>query len=103
MGNDNGVPFVGGDPAEEALAAEWRIEVPLGYGQNVGGRIGFLELLTPLLNHVVRDDIEVLAGDSDSPRLHAGDNHGEGFPGAHEVVEEGAAFNHDSPCSAHLI
>jgi hypothetical protein len=63
----------------------------------------FLELLSPLLNHVVRDDIEVLAGDSDSPRLHAGNNHGEGFSRAHKVVEEGAAFDHDAPCSTHLI
>jgi hypothetical protein len=80
MRNDNGVPFVGGDPAEEALPAEWRIEVAFGNSKDVGGRIGFLELLAPLLNHVVRDDIEILARDSNSPRFHAGDNHSERFP-----------------------
>src|ERR1035438_3118117 len=103
MGNYNGVPFVGGDPAEEALTAQWRVEVAFGNSKNVGGRIGFLELLAPLLNHVVRDYVEILARDSDSARLHAGNNHGEGFPGAHEVVEESAAFDHDAPCAAHLI
>ena len=87
MGNDDGVPFVGGDTAEEALSAERRIEVPFGDGQDVGGRIGFLELFTPLLNHVVWNDVEVLAGDSDSARLHARDNHSERFPGADEVVK----------------
>ena len=41
MGNDDGVPFVGGDTAEEALPAEWRIEVAFGNGQDIGRRIGF--------------------------------------------------------------
>ena len=74
MGNDHGIPFVGGYPAEETFAAEWRIEVAFGNGKDVGGRIGFLELFAPLLNHVVWDDVEILARDSDSARLHAGNN-----------------------------
>ena len=66
MGNDDGVPFVCSDTTEETFPAEWGIEIPFRHGQNIGGRIGFLELFAPLLNHVVRDYIEVLARDSDS-------------------------------------
>ena len=103
MRNDDGVPFISGDTAEKALPAEWGIEISFRHGQNIGGRIGFFELFAPLLNHVVRDNIEVLARDPDSSRFHSGNNHGERFPGTDEVVEKGTAFDHDAPGSPHLI
>jgi len=36
MGNDYGIPFVDGDAAEQALSAEWRIEVAFGNGKDIG-------------------------------------------------------------------
>jgi len=36
MGNDYGIPFVDGDAAEQALSAEWRIEVAFGNDKDIG-------------------------------------------------------------------
>ena len=87
MGDDDGIPIAGGDATEQLLAV-LRLEILLAGGQDVRTRIQRQQLGGKLTEHVIGDDKQRLAGNTEPSRLHRGGGHRVGFACANDVGQQ---------------
>ena len=85
MRHDNGVRIIQGSLCHKHFSIVG-VEVFLIGNKNIGHWVKFLELLSELTQHVVRDHIKGFVYQADPPHFHTCGNHGEGLSGSNCMI-----------------